>query len=418
MIGSEFKKTVLSSGVRVVTERHPQARAVSVGFFVDVGTRDESELMNGAAHFIEHMVFKGTLTRGPYDIAKSLEAVGGELNAFTSREETCYHASCLAADLPLALDVLSDLVSNAEFSMADLRKEREVIKQEIAASLEDPEDRIYDLMFGLGYKGHPLARPILGTEKTLDRISRKKLFDFYHGLYHGPHVVVAVAGQVEHNRVCEQLERALKIRRKKASARQRRRPKFQPFTRVEAWDAEQTHVLIGLPVAGLKDRERFSTYVINAALGGGMTSRLYQSVREDKGLSYAVYSSVHGFQDAGLMTVYLATANRNTREAVSIVSREMDRLWKRGLTARETDDFKRQVMGEISMDAEDIDSRMQSIGAQELLFENYRGLDDVLAQFSDVTAETVTSQCQKIFAPQRRAMVVLGAFKGSVPWKT
>lgn len=403
-----FKKTILSSGVRVVTELRPYAKAASVGFFIDAGTRDEPNTMYGAAHFVEHMVFKGTTTRDAYEIARSMEAVGGALNAYTSREETCYHATCLSEHLPLAIDVLTDLVCNAEFTTTDFRREKEVIKQELSTSSEDAEDYIYDLYYSEAFRGHEMANPILGHTKSLDQMTRKKLIDFYHGLYHGKHLVVAASGRVNHEEICAQLERTLTMRRKKAMLRERTRPKHRAFVKVDSRDGDQVHCVIGLPCAGLRDRDRFEAYVVNAALGGGMTSRLYQRIREKMGLSYSVYSTYHGFTDHGLLTVYFATAKKNLQPAISAVLGELNSLYRKGLTAAEINYYRTQVVGELTLDSEDIDSRVQAIGSQELLFEQHRPIDDIVRDIEKVNVESIKSFTKKFFATSKIGVVVFG----------
>lgn len=404
-----FKRSVLSNGVRVVTERHSYSRALSVGFFVEQGTRDESDDMVGAAHFVEHMVFKGTLTRDALEISKSLEKLGGELNAYTSREETCFHATCLYEHMPIALDVLADLMCNAEFEANDFRKEREVINQEILMTKDDVEEHIYDIYFEHAYKKHPMARPILGTQTSLGSISRKKLYDFYQKKYFGENMVVAVTGQVEHDQVVELLEKSLRSRRRKKVDRAKRtRPNKKAFTKAINRNSEQCHLLFGLPNPSAKSPNRFASYVINAALGGGMTSKLYQKVREKRGLCYSVYSSQQPASDSGVLNVYAGTSKKNLDKVAKLVMEEVHCMVEKGLKPQELKDYKRQIVGEILLEAESVDNRMQSIGSQEMLFSKQRPVEDIVRDVERVDNEAIRECSRKFFDLRKLGMVVIG----------
>jgi predicted Zn-dependent peptidase len=337
-----YKKTTLDNGVRVLTEHHMSSRSVCAGIFVDLGTRDEPEDMVGAAHYVEHMVFKGTETRDAYEIAKSLEAVGGDLNAYTTREQTCFHATSLKEHLPLSLDVLSDLMVNAQFDVNDFRKEREVIIQEINMSADQHDDYVFDLAFELSFKGHELGRSILGTQKTLGSMTRKKLFDFYNRRYQGANMIVCVAGHVEHDEVVDIMKRTLSFKKRNYQAPARKKPTFKSFNKVISKNAEQEHVLMAFSSVGMKDKTRFESYIANAALGGSMTSRLYQVIREKKGLAYSVYSYLQPFADTGLQMIYAGTSSKHLKDVISTMAREVEKLRKRGLTKSELDTIERR----------------------------------------------------------------------------
>ena len=404
-----FTRSVLSNGVRVVTERHSYSKALSVGFFVEQGTRDEADDMVGAAHFVEHMVFKGTLTRDALEISKSLEKLGGELNAYTSREETCFHATCLYEHMPIALDVLADLMCNAEFDANEFRKEREVINQEILMTKDDVEEYIYDVYFEKAYGKHPMARPILGTQTSLGNISRKKLHDFYKHRYFGENMVVAVTGQVEHEEVCNLLEKSLRTKKKtKLDRAKRRRPTKKGFIKALNRNSEQCHLLVGLPNPSAKSPNRFASYVVNAALGGGMTSRLYQKVREKRGLCYSIYSSMQPASDSGVLNVYAGTSKKNIDKVTKLVVDEVHRMVDKGLRPQELRDYKRQVIGEIILEAESVESRMQSIGSQEMLFSRQRPLDDIVRDVEAVDNEAIKECSRKFFDVRKLGMVVIG----------
>ena len=403
-----YKKTTLSNGVRILTEHHPSSRAVCAGIFVDLGTRDEPADMVGAAHFIEHMVFKGTETRDAYEIAKSLEAVGGDLNAYTTREQTCFHATSLKENLALSLDVLCDLVCNAEFDLNDLKKERDVILQEINMSTDDNDDYIFDLAFELAFKGHELSRSILGTPKTLQSITRKKLFDFYNRRYHGENLIVSVVGHVSHDEVVDVISRSLSLRRRPVPRVSRKRPQVKPFRRVISKESEQTHILLVMPSVSIKERLRFESYVANAALGGGMTSRLYQKVREQLGLAYSIYSYNQPFSDTGLQFVYAGTSAKHVDQVLGAMTKEVDRLCRKGLTRSEIEFYKTQIVGEVVLDADDIESRMNSLGYNEMLFGQYRSVDHTVADLQRVNVDLMNSYLKKYFDLGRSGVIVIG----------
>lgn len=403
-----FKKTVLSNGVRVLTEHHPSSRAVCAGIFVDLGTRDEPEDMIGAAHFVEHMVFKGTETRDAYEIAKSLEAVGGDLNAYTTREQTCFHATSLKEHLGLSLDVLSDLMSNAQFDVQDFKKERDVILQEINMSADEHDDYIFDLAFENAFKGHELGRSILGTSKTLQQITRKKLFDFYNRRYHGQNMIVSVVGHVSHDEVVELLSRTLSLRRRPVPPLARRKPTVKTYRKVVSKSAEQAHILLSMPAVSIRDKQRFESYIVNAALGGGMTSKLYQRVREQLGLAYSIYSYLQPFQDSGLQFIYAGTSGKHLKKVIGSMTKEIERLHKKGLSRSDLDYYRTQVVGELVLDADDIESRMNSLGYNEMTFGEHRSVDHVVADLEKVTVDSMNQYLKKYFDLSRVGAIVIG----------
>jgi predicted Zn-dependent peptidase len=403
-----YKKSVLDNGVRVLTEHHPFSRSVSAGIFVDLGTRDEPDDMIGAAHFIEHMVFKGTETRDAYEISRTLEAVGGELNAYTSREQTCFHASGLREHLPLSLDVLSDLMSNAQFEVNDFKKEREVIIQELNMSADQHDDYIFDLAFEYSFKGHELGRSILGTAKTLEHITRKKLLDFYNRRYQGKNMIVCVAGHVNHDEVVDIMGRTLNLRRRQFQAPPRKKPTFRPFQKVVRKPAEQEHILLAFPALSNRDKHRFESYVANAALGGGMTSRLYQKIREKLGLAYSVYSYLQPFEDAGLQMIYAGTSAKHLKSFLSHTAREVTSLQKKGLSKTELEYYKTQVIMSLVLESDDIETRMNSLGYNEMSFGQYRSVDETIADLQKVTVESMNAYLRKHFDITKAGAIVIG----------
>jgi len=404
----EFRKTVLPNGVRVVTEHHPFSRATSAAVYVDLGTRDEPQGLNGAAHFVEHLVFKGTKKRSAFEIAKSLEAVGGELNAYTSRENTCFHAVSLREHLPLSLEVLVDLATQATFAPSEFTKEREVIEQEIDMSADLLEEYIFDLYFEKAYAGHSLGLPILGTSQTLKGITRDKLFDFYEGHYGGSNLVVSVAGDVDHQRVLDMVEKSLSPTRARYPRQPRQAPKVGPFRSVVHRPSEQIHLLMGLPSGSYVGTHRFEAYIVNALLGGGMTSRLYQKVREEEALVYSIYSYLNTFTDAGLIMVYAGTSEKNAPKVLDHIAEEVERLRREGLNSEELEFFKTQVKGTILLGADDIENRMNSIAVNEMIFGRYRSVDEVVAEIDQVSVDSVKAYIKTFFKPEDFGVMVMG----------
>lgn len=405
-----FKKTLLPNGIKVVTEHHPFTRCVSAGVYVDVGSRDESIDLAGAAHFIEHLVFKGTKKRSGFEIAQSLEKVGGELNAYTSREYTCFHAGCLKEHLHLALDVLMDLVGGATFKTTDFEVERGVVSAEIDMSADDFEDYIYDLFFESAYPNHSLGRPILGTHESLQSMTRKKLMDYYQSRYRSKNLILSVAGHVDHDEVVQMVRRTLgKVAGGgRVITPKRVRPQFKPFRRFVHRPSEQVHILMGGESCSYRHKYRFESYIVNALLGGGMTSRLYQSIREKKGLAYSVYSFLISFTDSGLLTYYGSTAPKNVGQVLASMKRELERFYDKGISKKELENFKTQVKGQILLGADDVENRMNSLAVNEMIFGHYRAVDDVIADIEKVSVGSVRAYIDEYFDFKRMGLLLLG----------
>lgn len=380
-----FKKTTLDNGVRVVTEHHPMTRASAVAFFVSKGSRDEPHGFSGAAHFVEHMVFKGTKSRSAFDIAKSLEAVGGELNAYTTKEYTCFHAVTLREHLPLALDVLTDLLQTARFSQPDFILEREVIRQEMDLSTDSFEEHIFDLYFERAFQGHSLGRPILGTKESLSEMTLKDLTHFYQSLYGGENLIVAVAGHVDHEFVVDWVQNNTQKLKKKLKPMARRRPKIAQFTESIERPSEQVHQLVGFSSVSFKSPLRFESYIVNALVGGGMTSLLYQKIREQLGLVYSVYSYLHSFTDSGLFLVYAGSAPKSAERVLRETEKVIKKLCRDGVKSKELSFYQRQVKGSLLLAADDIENRVNSIGVNEMVFGRYRPVEQVIAEVEAVS---------------------------------
>jgi predicted Zn-dependent peptidase len=393
---------------------HPQSRAVSLGIWVLTGTRDEPEDQMGISHFVEHLVFKGTKNRSAYAIAKSLEALGGDLNAYTTKEYTCYHALVLRDHWQEALEVLADLVCNMSLSKKEFNLEKGVILQEIAMSEDNEEEWIYDIFFEEVYGKHPLAWPILGTVKTISEMKQNQINKYYKETYSGKNIIVSAAGSLDHQDLVEAVEEKLKNKKKARVKQNRKAPRWSACRKIVEKSCEQTHITLGFPTASFSDKFRFESYILNTLLGGGMTSKLYQSVREKKGLVYSIYSSLNTFIDHGQITIYAGTDQDNAQQVLEIISREMRRIKKLGISKSELELYKTQVTGSILLGADDIENRMTSLGVNEMVFENYRSTESVVEEIKQVTYKSVNEFIEDRFNLDQVAGVLLGPGVGSM----
>lgn len=414
-----FKKTILSNGIRVVSESHPQSRAVSLGVWVLTGTRDEEKNQYGISHFLEHMVFKGTRRRTAYQIAKSLEALGGDLNAYTTKEYTCYHSLVLSDHWTKSLDVLSDLVSNMQFGRKDFLLEKNVILQEIASGEDNLEEMIYDIFFEKVYAGHSLATPILGTPESIQKMNQKNIIEYYKNNYTGSQLIVSAAGNIDHQELVEAIEKKLGNKKKIRKKDLRKSPKWNVVKTAIEKPSEQMHILLGFPTASFKDKFRFEAFILNTLLGGGMTSKLYQSVREKKGLVYTIHSSLNTFTDSGSVLIYAAADKKNVKKVVQIISKELRRIRKEGVSQHELDLYKTQVIGSILLGSDDIENRMTSIGVNEMVFEKYKSVEDVINEINNITKKSVNTFIKDKLDLDLISGVILGsAAKELEPWWT
>jgi predicted Zn-dependent peptidase len=397
---SKYQKTTLKNGLRVVTEHHPESRSFSCGAWFIRGTRDEPEGLEGISHFLEHLVFKGTRKRSALDIAASLENLGGDLNAYTTKENTCYHGLVLSEDAPLALDVLVDLLTGMKIKSRDFDLEKNVILQEMAASVENHEDFAFELFFEKAYAGHPLAKKILGTEKSISSLSKKDVERYYSDFYRPENVIISASGALKHKAIVDLIDklmrRASRWSNKKDKLKtqlsygHREPPSWKVFREVVERKTEMVHVLLGIPVPSFKDKDRFDAFVLNAYLGGGMTSRLFQSVREKRGLVYNIQSTLNTHEDCGAILVYASTERGNVKEVVQIIVDELIRLKKKEVKKEFVEQFKKQIAGQILLGSDDMENRMTSLGVNEMVFGNYRSVEQVIRDVRSVNEKSMS----------------------------
>jgi predicted Zn-dependent peptidase len=404
----KFKKTLLENGISVVSEMHSESRAVSIGIWVSTGTRDEKPGEEGISHFLEHMVFKGTKTRSSYQISKSLEALGGDLNAFTTREYTCYHALVLKDHWTKALEVLSDIVSNMEIKRSDFLLEKSVVLQEISMGDDNLEELIFDEYLDRCLPKHPLGRSILGTAQSITAMTQKQVMQKYKERYSGNNLIISAAGNVDHTELVEAVKKLLGQKVKRKLKFDRRRPRHRKFRAVIEKPVEQLHLLLGLPCTSFKDRQRFEAFILNALLGGGMTSKLYQKVREKKGLVYSVYSALNTFEDFGVINIYASCEKDNMKSVIKTIASELRRIKKHKVTQGDIDLFKTQVSGALLLGSDDIENRMQSIGINEMVFKKYKPVDEILEEVNAVTRRSVNEYLDKTFDLEQMGAILMG----------
>ena len=415
--GSTVTSSVLPGGLRVVTESVPGARSASVGVWVGVGSIDETPRLAGASHYLEHLLFKGTKTRTGYEIADAVDAVGGELNAFTSHEYTCYYARILAEEAQLAVGLVCEVVLDATIAAADVDVERQVILEEIAMRDDDPEDTLADLFAGAVFAGHPVASPVIGTVDTISAMSRTQVAGYYHRRYSPDKMVVAVAGGVDHTDVLRWVRAAFRDRLSAPGAAgspaafrgSRAQPKSLRQVAIVDRDTEQAHLCIGVPAGHRNDPERTTLAVLSSALGGGMSSRLFRSIREERGLAYSCYSAASAYADVGSFSVYAGCQPDHLGEVAKLIGQELELVAESGLAATELARVKGQLSGSLVLALEDTESRMSRIGKTILVRKEFRSIEDELAAIRSVTAADVGALAKRLLG-QRMSAAVVGPY--------
>ena len=401
--------TTLDSGLRIITESMPDVRSVAVGFWARIGSRDERAPVAGASHFLEHLLFKGTKRRTAQQIAAEIDAVGGDMNAFTSKEYTCFYARCLDRDLPLAVDVLGDMMTSSLVRTADVDAERDVVLEEISMHYDTPDDLVHSVFADAYFAGHPLGREVLGDEHTITAMSRDQVNRYYRRHYVPANITVAVAGNVVHNEVVAEITRAVGDWSGPAEPTVKRSAPTAlaaPATVLRPRPTEQTHIVLGGTGIARDDDRRWAAGVLNQALGGGMASRLFQEVREQRGLVYSVYSYNGMYEDSGTFAVYAGTTPRKADEVLKVPRDELDRALADGLSDEELERAKGHLAGATILALEDTGSRMSRLGKALTTGAPLLTLDETLAAIGAVTADDVRDVARAMLAgPWTLAMV-------------
>lgn len=405
----EIERATLPNGVRIVTEYMPYVRSVSLGVWIGSGSRVEQTRENGLSHFIEHMVFKGTTNRSAEDIARSVDSVGGGLDAFTSKELVSFNTKVLDQHLPFALDVLSDLVLHPLFREADIEKEKSVVLEEIKMEADQPEFVLHESFISNFWKGHGLGKPILGTRDTVKKFSQPMLMDYYSRVYSPQNILITAAGNLNHTEVVKLISEKFASLTDRGPAPGDTTPSTHaPLILKKKDSLEQVHIAIGVPAYSLAHELRFPLYVLNTVLGGGMSSRLFQNIREKQGLAYAVYSELNLFRDTGCFTIYAGTAAETARKVIDSVIHEFHNLKQELIAEDELRRAKDHLKGSLMLSLESSSSRMSNLARQELYFDRFMSPDEMLESIEKVTAEDVQKIAQEFFHNEKIALAMLG----------
>ncbi len=412
--GGLVKRTVLPGGLRIITEQMPSVRSAAIGIWVNIGSRDEVASQTGSAHYLEHLLFKGTKTRSALDISSTIDAVGGEMNAFTSKEVTCFYARVLDTSVPQAIDVLVDMITSATITSVDVDQERQVVLEEIAMRDDDPADLVHEQFSKAMFGDAPLGRSILGTVENISSLSRRSINGFYKKYYTPDRLIVAVAGNIDHATVVKLVRKAFNQGGFALDGDQNPYVSMKHKTKVlqtggyvkQDKTTEQANLVIGVPGIDRADERRYIQSVFNAALGGGMSSRLFQEVREKRGLVYTVYSFGQQFQDAGMAGVYAGCSPKNLDQVREVITNVLDDVAKNGITATELSKAKGQVSGGMVLGLEDTSSRMSRIARSEMNNGYVPSVSEVLDRVSAVTLEEVHALSHQLWSQDRLTAVV------------
>ena len=408
-----FDRTVLPSGVRVVSERLEGSRSVSIGAWVGTGSRDEPAELNGATHFLEHLLFKGTPTRSALEIAQSFDAVGGDINAFTTRELTCFHARTLGEDLELSLGTIADLVQNASLAPDDVEAERSVVLEEIAMHEDTPDDIVFDVFHETMWPDHPLGRRVQGMPSAVEQMSRDAIAGFFHRYYTGDNIVIAASGQLDHAQVVDLVDAAF---RAQATPRAMRAPGAPPAPAgkllVHERDIEQAHLVYGTQGIPRGDERRWALGLLNVILGGGMSSRLFQEIREKRGLAYAVSSGHIGYNETGMFNIYAGCSTENVGEVLSIIREQLGAITTAGITDQELARAVGHVRGSLVLSMEEPGAQMSHLGKSELCLGEILTTEEMIARVESVTLDDVRRVAADVLAGAPWSLVVLGPALG------
>jgi predicted Zn-dependent peptidase len=409
----EIETTTLPNGVRVISEPMPHVRSVSVGLWVGIGSRRESPEQNGLSHFIEHMVFKGTSKRSAEDIARSVDSIGGNLDAFTSKELVCFNTKVLDEHLALSFDVLSDLVLNPLFREEDMVKEKGVILEELKMDEDNPDYLVHEIFSSNFWKDHPLGKPILGTRDTVKRFDRAMMECYYRDAYSPANLVITAAGNLTHKRLADLAGDYFSDLKPRSPMPAERAP--QTHARIALRNKkslEQVHVCLGVPSYPVPHEDRFTCYVMNTLLGGGMSSRLFQNIRERQGLAYAVFSELNPYRDTGCLSVYAGTSIESVRQVIESILREFQQLKQERITEEELRRAKDHLKGSLMLSLESTSSRMSNLARQEMYFHRFFTLDELVESIEAVTADDVQRIAQTFFDQKHIGLTVLGNLDG------
>ncbi len=406
-----YRKVTLDNNVHILTEDVPHVRSVAVGFWVDVGSRDENVEVNGVSHFIEHLMFKGTNHRTAKEIAETLDAVGGQLNAFTTKEYTCYYARVLDEHIDLAVDLLSDMIFESKFEPQDVDRERNVILEEIKMYEDAPDELVHDIFASSMWDGHALGRPIIGTAEVIENISRDKIIDFYNTYYNPGKMVVAVAGNIKHEDVVEKFNKVFNQKKGSGPLRKMTSPSPRQDIVCRGKETEQVHLCVGTPGLSLDDENIYVFQIINTILGGGLSSRLFQEIREQRGLVYSVYSYHSSYHDTGLFCIYAGLSKQNVDEVLDLIFKQVKDIHVNGVKTKELQRAKDQLKGNLYLSLENVSTRMSRLGKSQLYLGKVIPPEEIVKRINKVEAHEVQELARDLLRPEHFSLATVG------PWE-
>jgi predicted Zn-dependent peptidase len=408
-----LRRTVLPNGLIVLTERMDYLRSVAMGVWIKSGSRCETAEMNGISHFVEHMLFKGTRSRSAQRIAREMDSIGGNLDAFTSKEAICFNVKSLSDHVPIALDILADMVLNPTFALPDIERERGVILEEIKIDEDNPEVLVHELFTQSFWKGHPLGKPILGTTETVGKLEQQHLFAYHGDRFHGGNMVFSAAGNLDHDRFAEAVAEKFSTLAGGETLHELSAP--EPSARIILRNKkalEQVQICLGVPAPPITDESRYVTLILNTVLGGGMSSRLFQTIREERGLAYSVYSDLSPYRDTGNLCVYAGTSAGKALQVVDLILAEFRDLKETPVGDEELQRAKDQVKGNILLGLESSNSCMANLARQEMYFHQFFSADEVIARIDEIDAAQMQAMARKLFETERIAVTLLGRLDG------
>ena len=406
-----YNKTVLKNGIRIVSEKMEHFRSASLGIWVDVGSRDEEEEENGASHFIEHMIFKGTRNRSTLQLAKELDAIGGLSNAFTGKENTCFHSKVLDKHFANLADILSDIFLNSTFDPQDMDRERQVILQEINMVEDTPDEHIHGLFNRLFWSGHPLGRPVLGTDETVSAITKETILNYINKFYTPKRIIISAAGNIDHDGIVAFFEPLFGTLKSGSQDPPRRVPQTNAGVSCHHKDLEQVHICLGGNAPHISSELRFPSAVLSTILGGNMSSRLFQEIREKRGLAYAVYSFLSAYIDTGLMGIYVGTNPGEVNTVLGVIKNEIRKIQNGGISKSDLGAAQEHLIGGILLGSESTDSRMMRLAKNEYVFGRYITYEELVVNLEAVTVDEVVAAGTETFQSEKVSLTTLGPLK-------
>jgi predicted Zn-dependent peptidase len=408
-----IQREVLPNGLTILTEQMDHIRSVSMGIWVKSGSRHEDASVNGISHFVEHMVFKGTTSRSAEDIARQVDSIGGNMDAFTGKETICFNIKVLDEHLPIAVDVLSDMVLHPVFDVNEITRERGVILEEIKMDEDNPDYLVHEIFTQNFFKDHPLGKPILGTKETVRRFEQPAVLDYYGTKFAPNNLIISAAGSVNHHEFVELLQEQFAPLTAGSNGWHDTPPKINSRIILRNKKAlEQVQICVGVPSYPIRHDKRYVSYILNTLLGGGMSSRLFQNVREKQGLVYSIFSELNPFRDTGVLSVYAGTSRESAPKVVQAIVREFRQLKENAISAEELQRAKDQLKGSLMLSLESSTARMSNLARQEMYYDRFFGMDEIIERIQAVTVEDLQQSAVELFQPKLIAVTVLGNLNG------